>query len=431
MSPRRHRSTIGGPRSALVAASVATGLLLQLALLGAASAERSGPPSTPVPPRGSPSPFPQSLATPADPVAAPKLDAPEAILADLDDGQVMFVKAPEARRPIASLTKVMTALIVLARRDLDHVVQVSPHAIFDDDDYGASSILGLRAGERRTVRELLDALMLQSANDAALALAIDVGGSQQGFVDLMNERARTLGLRRTEFFSPTGLDDRGRSTARDLLALTRAAYAVPGFGRIVAARFREIGAPQGPPRRVQNRNALLWLYPGAIGAKTGFTAAAGYCLIAIAKREGRRLIAVVLGNRNEAFSDAATLLDHGFEGFQEQTFVQEGEGIGTVAIRGGAVSVEPSRSITSLVPTAQLDNVREQVVVLAEAVFPPAPGERVGTIKVSIPGLTLGSAPLVVSQVPSPPPAGDEPWWQRAAGAVGRAVGEAFQGLVG
>ena len=430
MSSHRHRSTIGGARSALIAASVATCLLLQLALLGAASAERTRPPPTPVPPRGSPSPFPQSLATPADAVAIPKLDAPAAILADLDEGQVMFAKAPEIGRPIASLTKVMTALIVLERRELDDVIEVSAAAIFDDDDYGASSTLGLRTGERRTVRELLDALMLQSANDAALALAIDIGGSQQGFVDLMNQRARGLGLLRTEFFSPNGLDDRGRSTASDLLALTLAAYAAPGFARIVAARFREIPAPEGPPRRVQNRNALLWLYPGAIGAKTGFTAVAGNCLIATAERGDRRLVAVVLGSRREAFSDAATLLDHGFEGFDEQTFVEMGESIGVVAIRGGTVAVEPARSITALVPTVQLDRVLEQVVVRPDAAFPPAPGERVGTLRVSIPGVALGSAPLIVSRAPPPPPAGDEAWWQRATGAVGGAIGEALHGLL-
>ena len=423
----RHRTLT----RAAVALSIVAGLALQLALLGTASAERSGPPPTPVPPRGSPSPFPQSLATPSDAVAAPRVDAAAVILADLDDGQVMFAKAAEVRRPIASLTKVMTALLVLQRRELDDMVTVPPAAVFDDDDYGASSTLGLRAGERRTVRELLDALMLQSANDAALALAIDVGGSEERFVELMNERARALGMRDTAFFSPNGLDDRGRSTTRDLLVLTRAAYAAEGFERIVSSKFRTIPAPQGPPRRVQNRNALLWLYPGATGAKTGFTAGAGYCLIATAERDGRQLVAIVLGDRNEAFSEAATLLDHGFEGYREETFVRAGEAIGTVAIRGGTVPVEAERAVTALVPTAQLDRVQERVSVSPRAVFPPAPGERVGTFKVTIPGVSLGSSPLLVSAVPPPPPAGDDPWWVRAAGAVGRAVGDAVEGLVG
>jgi D-alanyl-D-alanine carboxypeptidase (penicillin-binding protein 5/6) len=411
--------------------SVVAGLGLQLALLGTASAERSGPPPTPVPPRGSPSPFPQTLDTPSDGVAPPRIGALSAVLADLDDGQVMFAKAPEIRRPIASLTKVMTALIVLDRLALDEVVVVSPDAVFEDDDFGASSTLGLRAGERRTVRELLDALMLQSANDAAVALAIEVSGSEQRFVELMNDRANSLGMRDTVFFSPNGLDDRGRSTARDLLALTRAAASQPGFSRIVGSRFRTIPSPSGPPRRVQNRNALLWLYPGATGVKTGYTAGAGFCLIATAERDGRRLVAIVLGDRDEPFSDAAALLDHGFEGFRQETFVHAGEAIGTVAIRGGAVPVAAERAVTALVPTAGSDRVRRQVVVSPEALFPPALGERVGAIKVTVPGVSLGSSPLLVSEVPPPPATGDDPWWVRAAGAVGDAVGDAIDGLVG
>jgi D-alanyl-D-alanine carboxypeptidase len=412
-----------------IALSPALVLAMTIALIGAASAQRAGPPPTPVPPRGSPSPFPQALATPSDAVAVPTIDPPVAMLADLDDGQVMFAKAPGLPRPVASLTKVMTALLVLRRRELDDVVVVPAEAVFDDDDYGATSTLGLRGGERRTVRELLDALMLQSANDAAVALAIDVAGSERGFVELMNERARALGMGATRFFSPHGLDDRGRSTARDLLVLTRAAYATEGFGQVASARFRTIESPRGAPRRVQNRNALLWLYRGAVGTKTGYTAGAGTCLVAVAERNGRRLVAIVLGDRNEAFSEAATLLDHGFEGFREETFVHAGGSIGTVAIRGGAVPVEAARAITALVPTAELDRVRERIVVAPGAVFPPASGERVGTLSITIPGVTLGSSPLRVSEVPPPPSAGEDPWWMRAAGAVGRALGDAVGGL--
>lgn len=411
-----------------VAASVIGVLASQIALLGSTSAARSGPPPTPVPPRGSPSPFPQSLQTPGDPVPVPTIEASAAILADLDDGQVMFAKAPEVRRPVASLTKVMTALLVLRRRALDDVVTVSPAAVLAGDDFGASSTLGLRPGERLTVRALLDALMLQSANDAALALAIEISGSGRAFVGLMNDRAEDLGMRDTEFFSPNGLDDRGRSTARDLLILTRAAFEEPGFKRIVSSNFRTIPAPRGAPRRVQNRNAMLWLYPGATGVKTGFTAGAGYCLIASAERGRRRLVAIVLGDRNEAFSEAATLLDHGFEGFREATFVEADEAIGTVAIKGGAVPVQAADSIIALVPTAQLGRVERRVVISSKAVFPPAPGERIGTLKVTAPGMSLGTSPLTVSSVPPPPPTGGDPWWLRAADAVGRALGDAIDG---
>ena len=267
----------------------------------------------------------------------PALDVPVAMLVDLDSGRLFFAEAPQARRPIASLTKLMTALLVLERLSLDHVVEVSPDAVFDDDDFGASSTLGLRAGERRTVRELLYALLLQSANDAAVALAIEVG-VRAGVRTAMNRRADTLGMHETGFFSPNGLDDRGRSSARDLLLLVQTAYATPGFAPIVATKFR-----RSPDRRDRSlahpepQRAALAL-PGAIGVKTGSTTGAGYCLVAVAERDGRRLVAIVLGSPNEAFSEAATLLDYGFEAFTERTFVEAGQDLGTVEIRGGAVT---------------------------------------------------------------------------------------------
>jgi serine-type D-Ala-D-Ala carboxypeptidase (penicillin-binding protein 5/6) len=413
---------------AVLACSTIDATVTRLALAGAPS----GPPPTPAPPNGSPSPFPQVLHTPADPIPIPTVDVPVALLADLDNGQVMFAKGAEARRPIASLTKIMTAVLVLERADLDDVVTVPAAAVFERDDYGASSTLGLREGERRTVRELLYALLLQSANDAAVALAIDVGGSEDAFVRAMNRRARSLGMRRTLFFSPNGLDDRGRSTAHDLLRLVRVAYETDGFASIVATRFRTIPGPSGaPPREIQNRNAMLWLYPGAVGVKTGFTAGAGTCLVTVAERGGRRLVVIILGSGDEAFSEAGTLLDHGFEGFREETFVTSREPMGTVSIRGGVVSVEAGARLRALAPVAALGNVRRTVVVSPTVAFPPAEGERVAALKVTLPGVTVGTVPLLVSSVPPPPPAGDAPWWARAAGAIVGGVGAVLGGLFG
>jgi D-alanyl-D-alanine carboxypeptidase (penicillin-binding protein 5/6) len=407
-------------------------LCLQVAVITLASAEPSGPPPTPVPPNGSRSPFPQSLATPADATERPQSDVPVVLLVDLDDGQVLFAKAPEVQRPVASLTKVMTALIVLERLDLNDHVTVSPSAVFAPNDFGASSTLGLRAGEHRTVRELLYALLLQSSNDAAVALAIEVSGSEARFVSAMNRRAGQLGMRSTRFFSPNGLDDRGHSSAHDLAVLVRAAYETTGFAPIVATKFKTIPAPKGvKPRRIQNRNALLWLYPGAIGAKTGSTAGAGYCVIGVAERGGRRLMAIVLGSSKEPFSEAATLLDYGFQAFTQHTFVEAGQDVGTVAIRGGAVRGIADDSLTALVPTDQVDRAAERLVVARDAVFPPEQGQRIGILKITLPGISLGSVPVVVQQIPPPPPAGDGPWWVRATSAVGGALADVLGGLVG
>ena len=424
MSPVRRRGVVA-------ATALTVALVAQAAFVSFASAERTPPPPTPVPPRGSPSPFVSDLRTPSDHETRPTIGGAEALLADLDSGQAMFAKAPDVRRPIASLTKVMTALIVLERRRLDDIVTVAPDAVFEGDDYGATSVLGLRAGERLTVRDLLYALLLQSSNDAAEALAIDVSGSVEAFVRSMNRRAAALGMRDTRFFSPHGLDDRGRSTARDLLRLIGAAYDTKGFPTIVATKSRSIPAPSGPPRVVQNRNVLLWLYPGAIGAKTGLTFGAGFCVIAVAERQGRRLVSIVLDGDGEPFSDAAALLNYGFDGFTERTFVEEGEPVGDVRVRGGVVPAIAGADITALVPTADLDAIEPSLLADPKAAYPPPVGERIGTIAITAPGVTYGSAPLFATRVELPPPPDGGPWWARAASAVGGAVVDVVTGLAG
>jgi serine-type D-Ala-D-Ala carboxypeptidase (penicillin-binding protein 5/6) len=402
---------------------------LQVALIGFASAQLGPPPPTPVPPDGSLSPFPETLHTPADPLETPSISAASAVLAELSSGQVLYAKAPRERRSIASLTKIMTAILTLERTAPDDVVTVRPDAVIPD--LGGVAALGLHAGERITVAHLLDALMLQSANDAAIALADQVSGTEARFVRLMNRSADRLGMRRTRFRSPNGLDDRGTSTAEDLATLTRAAYRVEGFAPLVAQMHATVPAPDGPPRELQNRNAMLWLYPGAVGVKTGYTAAAGYCVVAVAEREGRRLVAVVLGAPGDAFSDAAELLNHGFGAFQEHTFVEAGEPSGVVSMRGGAVPVETGGRLVALVPTASLEDVRTSVEVDPSAAYPPAPGERVATLVVTIPGVSLGSVPLVVSAVPPPPPPPDGTWWARAASALVRGIGAAVSAISG
>src|SRR5439155_14682993 len=160
----------------------------QASLIGFASAQLA-PPPTPVPPDGSLSPFPQSLDTPTDASNPPELSAPSAMLADLDSGQVLFEKDARSRRPIASLTKIMTALLVLERSDLSDVVTVGEDAVIPEADRPGVSALGLEVGERIRVDDLLYALLLQSANDAAIALADQVSGSEARFVKGMNARA--------------------------------------------------------------------------------------------------------------------------------------------------------------------------------------------------------------------------------------------------
>jgi len=288
--------------------------------------------------------------------------------------------------------------------------------------------LGLVAGERIRVQELLYALLLQSANDAAETLAEHVSGSVEAFVDRMNARAASLGLSRTLFASPNGLDDEGYASARDLVRLTRAAFAVPGFADVVATRSHIVHSPSAGPRIIQNRNALLWLYPGAIGVKTGFTTPAGFCLVAAAEREGERLIAVVLGEPGEPFSDAAELLNHGFEAFERRTLLQEGASLGTVDIEGRDVAVVAGAGAGGLV---QVGAEVELDVVLDLVAYPPPRGEQIGVVRVAAGGRRFGEVPLLVSELPPPPPPVSGTWWGRAFDAVAGAADAILGGLFG
>jgi D-alanyl-D-alanine carboxypeptidase (penicillin-binding protein 5/6) len=312
---------------------------------------------------------------------------------------------------------------------LRHEVRVDPAAVFDRKDFGSASTVGLRAGERVSVEDLLYALLLGSANDAAVALAIAVDGSAPAFVAHMNARARTLGMTQTHFSSASGLDDHGRSTPRDLFRLARAVDADDVLRSIVATRFYRIASPRGRDRIIQNRNALLWLSDVATGMKTGATQGAGACLVASAQRDGRRLVAIVLdAQRGDPFSPAAALLAYGFDGWRTDTIVAAGASSGTVPIRGGTVPVVAADDLTRLVPVRPSEDRSEQVVVDPRAAFPPAPGERVATLVVRDGEVVLGSVPLLVPAVP-PPPASHGPWWARAAAAVTGAMVDAIEGL--
>jgi D-alanyl-D-alanine carboxypeptidase len=416
------------------AASIAA-LLLGLAALPVAAAGPGGhdvPPPTPVPVPGggtSPSPFPTALRTPPPSATVPHIGARSAVLADLASGQVLVDQDGEREVPIASLTKLMTAVLVLRGSDPADVATVSHEAATSVGGVGVSE-LGLRAGERISVAQLLYALLLQSANDAAVALAEQVSGSVDAFVRAMNAQARRLGMRHTHFTSPNGLDDRGYSTALDLVKVTRAAFADRRFARIDRTRFHRIPSPTGKPREIQNRNVLLWLYPGAIGGKTGYTSAAGYCVVAAAERGGVRLAAVVLGAPGEPFSDAAELLDYGFTAFERRRLVDAGDRFGTVDVQGRAVPVGAARPLEALVRTDA--TVHETVVARPGTTFPPSLGEPVATLVVRSPQSVVRRMPLVVLDVPPPgPPERAGPWWRRAADSLFDAVSRLVSALFG
>ena len=235
----------------------------------------------------------------------PQLTARAALLADARTGTILFEQAAHERLAPASTTKIMTALIALEQGDLADVVTVPREAL----TVGEAS-MGLEAGEEVTLGDLLYGLLLVSANDAALTIAIHIGGSVEDFVALMNERAAALGLTDTHFVNPHGLDDPQHLTsAADLLTLTREALSNPDFARIVATSQATVAG-----RPLVNTNQLLETYEGADGVKTGTTDAAGECLVASVTREEGQAIVVVLGS-SDRYADVKALLDFYFENY--------------------------------------------------------------------------------------------------------------------
>jgi serine-type D-Ala-D-Ala carboxypeptidase (penicillin-binding protein 5/6) len=391
-------------RRVLVPALLA--VLAMVSLPGSAWGQ-SVPPPTPVPPAGSPSPFPSTLDTPDPSRRPPEVSAVSSILVELSSGEVLFEDHAGQRRPIASLTKIMTALLVLENTAPRDVVTTSAAAAAQT---GAE--LGLAAGEQIAVRELLFALLLQSANDAAVALAEHVAGGVDAFVDMMNRRSRELGLTDTRFASPNGLDDTGYSTAADLAVVTAEAYDQPGFGKIAATRYREIPAPTGAPRRIQNRNALLWLYPGAIGVKTGYTSAAGFCLAAAADRDRLALAAIVLGAPTEAFSDAAALLNFGFAGYERRVVVEERQSFDPLLVEGRPVPVGADAELTVLIRRNQ--DVTMTVRPAPGLSLPVAAGDVVGSVEVTVGSRPVGEVDLLALEAVTAVAADvADPWWSR------------------
>ena len=337
----------------------------------------------------------------------PAVKAKAVVVADAS-GTVLYELHADQRLAMASITKIMTALVVLEESSPGEEVVVSARAA-----HARASELGLVVGERISVRQLLYALLMQSSNDAAVALAEHVGGSVPGFVELMNRQAGRLGLRRTTFQDPAGLEDRGFSTAKDVAAIARAAYSEPLFARITRTKFHRIPAPSGKVRRIQNRNILLWLYPGAIGAKTGFTTPARHCLVAAADHGGVRLVAVALGsggdNAGGVFDDGAALLNFGFDAFQRVSLAAPGQSFGRVTVGGQRIDAVAARELVRFVRTDQLPMLFRAFVPDTGLSLPVVAGQRVGEVLVVIAGKRVGTVEAVASRTVFRPPPSPTP----------------------
>jgi len=259
------------------------------------------------------------------PASAVAISAKHAILVDGQTGRVIYEKDADSQSLIASTTKIMTALIICEQCNVLDRMEIPKEAVGIE-----GSSMYLQAGEILTLQELLYGMMLSSGNDAATALAIYCGGTVEGFAQLMNDKARMLGMRNTNFVNPHGLDAPGHySTARDLAILAEYAMQNPVFAQTVGTKSVRITG-----RSLQNHNKLLWQVEGADGVKTGFTKAAGRILVSSAMRQGRRLICVTINDSND-WADHKVLYEEGFSRYIPTRIVTAGDCMGALAVFGG------------------------------------------------------------------------------------------------
>lgn len=317
--------------------------------------------------------------------ALPELSAQKAILTDAASGRVLYEKNADDTSLIASTTKIMTALLVCERCSLTARVKIPKEAVGIE-----GSSMYLREDEVLTVEELLYGLMLQSGNDAAVALAIFCAGTEGDFVTLMNEKASALGLRNTHYANPNGLDHDGNySTAADLARLAAYAMENPDFYRIVSSKTVAAGG-----RSLRNHNKLLFRYPGAVGVKTGYTKAAGRILVSAAERDGRRLIAVTI-HAPDDWNDHAALLDYGFSQYQTVRLLKSGQHVQNVPVVGGT---EPFVAVAAAedfpYPMAEWETYSVHLRLPAFLYAPVLAGREAGTAEIRIGGKTVGTVPL-------------------------------------
>ena len=325
------------------------------------------------------------------PAQALSLSAQSAVLIDARDGRVLYEKDADTPRPMASTTKIMTAVVALESCDVNEIIEIADEAVGVE-----GSSIYLQKGERMTLLELLYALLLQSANDAAVAIAVGVGGSVGNFADMMNEKAMSLGLTSTHFENPNGLDADGHvTTAHELALLTAYALKNPTFAEIVATYKRKISGPDGTVRLVVNHNKLLNMYDGCVGVKTGFTKKSGRCLVSAACRESLTLVSVTLSAPDD-WRDHTAMLNYGYENYCCEILCDEGGFIEALPVVGGVQDSLLCANCDYVAATLPRDHGEITVdVQLPQMIYAPvSAGDIVGHVTYKCDGKVIGETDI-------------------------------------
>ncbi len=334
-----------------------------------------------------------------------RLNCAAALLLEADSGQIIFEMNADSPRPVASVTKVMTILLALEQLDAGRasagdVVTVSETAA----GMGGSQVL-LDAGEKQDVGTLLKCMIVGSANDAAVALAEALYGSEALCVEAMNRRAEALSMANTHFVNCTGLPADGQhTTARDVAVMSRQMFAHPRYFDYSTVWMEDIDHGDGRVTQLVNTNKLLKLYDGCDGGKTGSTNEAGYCISATASRGGMRLIAVVLGaaSGKERFAIARQMLDYGFANYRQYPVAKKGTRVkGALPVTGGekdGVALVLDGDLTLLVNRGDEQRLSLQPSLPESIAAPVEAGQAVGHVDVIAEGRTLARIPVAAAE---------------------------------
>ncbi|ODA40689.1 D-alanyl-D-alanine carboxypeptidase family protein [Desulfosporosinus sp. BG] len=320
-----------------------------------------------------------------------RVSAEAAVLMDVVTGDLLYGKQADKRRPPASTTKIMTAILGFELGQSDEVVTVSPKAAAVGE-----ATLHLDPAEKINLYELITGALVRSGNDACVAIAEHIAGSEEQFVQLMNQKALALGAQNTHFVNTNGLPNKEHySTAYDLALMARHGLQIPQFASITRQKETKIHFLEPDVfMDLRNTNKLLWNYPYADGVKTGTTTAAGKCLVASATKEGRQLLVVVL-NAPDRFGDAKKLLEWGFEKTETVRLVSAGQAVAEFPSLKETVQVFCKDPIDVSIPKTERKNIQTRVVWEKSANSPVQAGERLGRLEVWLGKQKLTCVPLL------------------------------------
>lgn len=324
------------------------------------------------------------------------VSAHAAILIEAESGRVLYEKNADERRSMASTTKIMTALLAVESEQRNEVIEITRDMVQVE-----GSSMYLKEGDKVTLETLAYGLLLESGNDAANAIAITLGGSMEGFVELMNQRARALGLSNTHFATPSGLDAEDHyTTASDLAKLAAVAMKEPRFQEICSKSSATVEFVEPATKRtLYNHNRLLKEMEGCIGVKTGFTKKSGRCLVTCCEREGVRLIAVTLNAPND-WQDHKALMEYGFSMAQRTTIQADGLEL-YVPVVGGTeafVKVEPVSQEEVTILQGEENEISMRIELPHFVYAPVKEGQVVGRVVYSVNGRLLCDLSLVTSE---------------------------------